>query len=65
MKTKEFLRILKEMGFSFIRHGRHEVWGNGQRHIAVPGGKEINKMVARRILKEINYNGRVQELNYG
>lgn len=65
MKTKEFERILKEMGYQIIRLGGHRIWGNGQRHIAVPNGREINKMVARRLLKEINYSGRVQELNYG
>ena len=68
MKTKDFLRILKEAGYVLIRSGRHEIWGKLGHHIAIPhgsGGKEINKMVARRILKEINYLNRVKELNYG
>jgi predicted RNA binding protein YcfA (HicA-like mRNA interferase family) len=68
MKTKEFLRILKDMGYALIRTGKHEIWGRPGHHIAIPhgsNGKEINKMVARRILKEIGFQGRVQELNYG
>ena len=56
MKTKEFLQILKQMGYALIRSGRHEIWGKPGHHIAIPhgsGGKEINRMVARRTLKEI------------
>lgn len=68
MKTRDFVSILRDQGYELVRSGRHIIYGKAGHHIAIPhgsGGKEINKMVARRILKEINYQGRVQELNYG
>lgn len=55
IKRQEFINIIKSMGFVFYRHGKHEVWSNGTRHIAIPSSKEINRMVARRLLKEIGY----------
>ena len=53
MKRRDFERLLLDHGFQLIRESSHRVWSNGQRHVAVPHGKEINKMVARRLLKEI------------
>jgi len=66
MKLRDFEKILSEVGFSLVRLGGngHRVWGDGARHISVPNGREINRMVARRLLKELNYSGRVQEINY-
>jgi predicted RNA binding protein YcfA (HicA-like mRNA interferase family) len=65
MKTREFERILESVGFWLARSNGHNVWSNGVRRVAVPHGKHINRMVARRLLKEIEYTGRVDELNYG
>lgn len=67
MKKKEFLRLLKSLGFVLIRSNKHEIWSNGTHTIPIPhgDGTQINRMLARRILKDIDYQGRVQELNYG
>jgi predicted RNA binding protein YcfA (HicA-like mRNA interferase family) len=65
MKTREFERILAEQGFILKRIASHRVWTNGTQHVAVPLGKQINRMIARRLLKEIGYKGVVPELNFG
>lgn len=64
MKTNEFERILGSMGYVLARCGAHRVWSNGVKQIAVPHGKEINRMVARRLLKEIAYPQSVPQINY-
>lgn len=53
MKRKKFCKVLKSLGFSIVRHGKHEIWGDGRQHVAVPGGTEVHKMICRRLIKEI------------
>lgn len=65
MRTRDFERILEEMGYWLARSNGHNVWSNGTNRVAVPHGKNINRMVARRLLKEINYQGKVECINYG
>jgi hypothetical protein len=65
MRTSDFERILTNMGFCLVRGGKHKVWSNGILHVAVPWGRTINRMLARRELKKINYTGSVPEINYG
>ena len=65
MKTKDFCRIIESVGFVLVRSSDHIVYSNGQRNVAVPHQKEINRMMARRLLKEIGYKAAVPELNYG
>lgn len=65
MKTNDFERILNKSGFALVRNSKHRIFSNGLKSVAVPQGKVINRMVARRILKEINYQERVEELNFG
>lgn len=64
MNTKDFERILREMGFQLVRSNDHKIWSNGQKNVAVPHQKEINKMIARRTLKELSYQGSVPQINY-
>jgi hypothetical protein len=65
MRTSDFERILASVGFSLVRGGKHKVWSNGTLNVAVPWGRTINRMLARRELKKINYTGSVPEINYG
>jgi hypothetical protein len=65
MKTNDFERLLSSVGFVMVRGGKHKVWSNGVHNVAVPWGRTINRMVARRELKKINFAGSVPELNYG
>ena len=64
MKTLDFERILKSMGFELTRVSKHRIWSNGTKNIAVPHDKKINRMIARRTLKEIGYKEPVPEVNY-
>lgn len=54
MKRKDFERLLKDEGYQIVRSNGHITWGHPQGHtVAIPHGKELNKMVARRLIKEI------------
>lgn len=64
MKSSDFERILSSMNFILARCGAHRVWSNGHKQVAVPHGKEINRMVAKRLLKEIAYQQNVPSINY-
>lgn len=64
MKTKDFERILVSVGFALDRINKHRIYARGTQRVAVPHD-QVNRMVARRILKEIGYTGRVEQLNFG
>lgn len=64
MKTIDFTRIIKSIGFVFLRSNGHDVYGRGEQRIAVPKHKEMNRMIARRLLKEAGYQENVQEIGY-
>ena len=55
-KTREFISILNRNGYIRIRTtGDHGVFSNGRRSIVITvKGKEINRMIARRLIKENN-----------
>ena len=65
MKNKDFARILKDEGFSPQRQsGSHLIWSDGKRNVSVPQGSNVNRMLARRLIKEIGYKGNIPELRY-
>lgn len=64
MRVKEFVRILRSLGFEIMRESEHTVWGKGDARVVVPHGKIINRMLARKILKKIGYTGTVTEIKY-
>lgn len=64
MKCSEFERILKSQGYELVRNSGHKIFSNGMSQIAVPHAKQINRLLARRLLKEISYATNVPELNY-
>ena len=65
MKTKKFEYILASLGFALVRMSNHRIWSNGVKQLAVPHDREIGRNIARKILKDIGYNQRVSELNFG
>lgn len=65
MRTNDFERILKSMGFVLVRSNGHSVWSNGKQRVAIPHGRIINRMVVRRLLKDIGYPEYVPEVQYG
>ena len=53
MKLQILLKTLENAGFYFVRHGgNHDVYSNGDITIAIPRHREINEILAKKILKE-------------
>ena len=53
VKRRDLERKLSELGWRFVRHGgRHDVWSDGEREVAVPRHDEINEYTGKAILKE-------------
>jgi len=53
MKTRDLEKLLTDAGFVLIRLSAHRVWSNGVTTVAVPHARDVNKMMTRRILKEM------------
>ena len=52
VKRRELESRLKAMGWNLSRHGgKHDVWTDGQREVAVPRHREINEYTAKAILR--------------
>ena len=53
MKLKELKKLLSQLGWYFVRHGgKHDIWTDGDREIAIPRHNEINEYTAKAILKD-------------
>lgn len=57
MKVRELEKILKEYGYKVIRTGKHAIYCNGTKKIAVPQhpGKDLNRNLQAGILKQIGH----------
>ena len=53
MKKKELVSKLNAKGYYFIRSGKHEMFSNGVRSIAIPHGPEINERLAKAIVRQL------------
>jgi predicted RNA binding protein YcfA (HicA-like mRNA interferase family) len=53
MRFNDLERILIESGYVLVRSSKHKIYSNGKNTVAIPHQKEVNKMMVRRILKEI------------
>lgn len=54
MKKKELEKRLKELGWSFLRHGGgHDIWTNGKRKEQIPRHPEVDERLAKAILRKI------------
>ena len=56
MKHKELARILTGLGFRLVRANKHEVWSNGVLTVCLPRHKEINRNLAKKILRDVGVN---------
>lgn len=55
IKLKHFINVIKKNGFEYDRtSGDHYIYKRNGKHISIPHGKEINAVLARRLLKENN-----------
>ena len=62
MKTRDFERYLTQEGYALAASGSHKKFIKGSHAIMVVHGREMNKMVVRRLLKEVERN-RQQNVN--
>lgn len=52
MKKRDLEARLKQLGWSFLRHGgNHDTWTNGEDIEQVPRHAEINELLAKKILR--------------
>jgi hypothetical protein len=54
MKTRDLEKKLIEEGYSLISSSGNKKWAKGSHVVMVVLKREMNKMIALRILKEIN-----------
>lgn len=54
MKRRDVEKRLRRAGWQLTRHGgRHDIWSDGEREVAVPRHNEINEYTAKSIIKEV------------
>ena len=55
INERKFIKMIKKEGFKFERQakGSHEIWSNGDKQITIVRGRDLNRMIARRLLKSI------------
>jgi mRNA interferase HicA len=52
VKYRELIKGLQKSGWYLLRQGgRHEIWTNGEIEEPVPRHREINELLAKKILK--------------
>lgn len=57
MKKRDLEKQMSECGWRLHRHGgKHDYWTNGEIFESVPRHKEINEMLAKKILKTAKNN---------
>ena len=57
MKKIVLEQKLKELGWYFLRQGgNHEIWTNGELSEPIPRHKEINEILAKKIIKKATIN---------
>ncbi len=54
MKRADLIKLLEKNGWSLKRNGaEHDIYSNGNRIEPIPRHKEINEILARKILKKL------------
>lgn len=56
MKTRDFKKLLQDEGYGMVSTGSHKKFVKGSHVIMVVLAREMNKMVVRRLIKEIERN---------
>lgn len=52
MKTKDFIKLLEQNGWTFKRHGaNHDIYVKGGERESVPRHKELDEDLAKAIIK--------------
>jgi mRNA interferase HicA len=59
MKRLDLEKKLKKMNWWLARHGgKHDIWTDGEREVAIPRHNEINEYTAKAILREVKGDDR-------
>jgi len=54
MKRNELIKSMETKGYKLVRHGaEHDIYSDGNKIIPVPRHREINEMLAKKILRDI------------
>jgi len=57
VKTRDLKKKLGSYGWYFLREGgNHEIWTNGSLEEPIPRHREINELLAKKILKKAEKN---------
>jgi mRNA interferase HicA len=52
MKQRDLKKKLKALGWNFLREGaNHEIWTNGFIEEQIPRHREVNEILAKKIIK--------------
>ncbi len=53
MKHRDLIRLFEQNGWYFLRDGgRHDVYTNGKETEPIPRHKEINEILAKKLIKK-------------
>lgn len=53
MKRRDLIKLLEKNGWTLLRDGgRHDIYTNGEKEEPIPCHKEINEILAQKIIKK-------------
>lgn len=56
MKRSELIRAIQKKGFLLQRNGgNHDIYTDGKKQIVVPRHKEVNELLAKKIMRQAGY----------
>ena len=54
VKQRDLLKIASQHGFKYVRDGgRHDIYSNGEKEVAIPRHREINEITAKKIIRDM------------
>lgn len=53
MKRRDLIKLFEKNGWKFLRDGgRHDIYTNGEKEEPIPRHKEINEILAKKLIKK-------------
>ena len=53
-KQRDLLKIASQQGFKYVKDGgRHDIYSNGEKEVAIPRHREINEITAKKIIRDM------------
>lgn len=54
VKQRDLLKIASQHGFKYVRDGgRHDIYSNGEKEVAIRRHREINEITAKKIIRDM------------